>query len=65
MRSEEKAKESCGMQLSDFVVPPGISRANVKQHKAMRRACESVGYRHCLSPELSHHLDASGGDKVV
>lgn len=22
MRSEEKAKESCGMQLSDFVVPP-------------------------------------------
>lgn len=23
MRSEEKAKESCGMQLSDFVVPPG------------------------------------------
>lgn len=24
MRSEEKAKESCGMQLSDFVVPPGI-----------------------------------------
>lgn len=32
---------------------------------SMRRACESVGYRHCLSPELSHHLDASGGDKVV
>ncbi len=24
MRSEEKVKESCGMQLSDFVVPPGI-----------------------------------------
>ena len=46
-------------------VQHGISRATGKQHKAMCRACESVGYRHCLSPELSHHLDASGGDKVV
>lgn len=44
MISEEKAKESCGMQLSDFVVPPGISRATDKQHKAMCRVCGSAGH---------------------
>ena len=43
----------------------GISRATGKQHKAMCRACGSAGHWHGLSPELSHHLGASGGDRVV
>ena len=46
-------------------VQHGISRATDKQHKAMCRVCGSAGHWHGLSPELSHHLDASGGDKVV